>query len=69
MSAVQSIKGETFVFVRTADGFEARQVVTGRYDSRRVEILRGLSIGDKIATANTFVLKADLGKAEIEHEE
>ena len=67
-TALQSIKGETVVFVRTADGFEARKITAGRQDARLVEITEGLSAGERIATTNTFVLKADLGKAEAEHE-
>jgi cobalt-zinc-cadmium efflux system membrane fusion protein len=66
--ALQSIKGETVVFVRTENGFAARKVGTGRQDARLIEINAGLSAGERIATANTFVLKADLGKAEAEHE-
>jgi cobalt-zinc-cadmium efflux system membrane fusion protein len=67
-TALQSIKGETVVFVRTENGFEARKVGTGRQDARLIEINAGLSAGERIATANSFVLKADLGKAEAEHE-
>jgi cobalt-zinc-cadmium efflux system membrane fusion protein len=35
---------------------------------RFAEVTSGLSAGERIATANTFILKADLGKAENEHE-
>jgi cobalt-zinc-cadmium efflux system membrane fusion protein len=67
-TALQSIKGEAVVFVRTENGFEARKIATGRLDARLVEVTDGLSAGERIATSNTFVLKADLGKAEAEHE-
>jgi cobalt-zinc-cadmium efflux system membrane fusion protein len=63
-AALQSIKGETHVFVRTTEGFEARRVTLGRQDDRAVEIATGLNAGERIATSNTFVLKADLGKSE-----
>jgi len=63
-TALQSIKGETHVFVRTDEGFEARRVTLGRQDDRAAEITSGLSAGERIATGNTFVLKADLGKSE-----
>lgn len=63
-AALQSIKGETRVFVRTAEGFEARRVTLGRQDDRAAEIAAGLNAGERIATSNTFVLKADLGKSE-----
>jgi membrane fusion protein, heavy metal efflux system len=67
-TALQSVKGDTVVFVRTADGFEARKVSVGRQDARLAEVTLGLAVGERIATANTFILKADLGKAENEHE-
>ena len=68
-TALQPIKGESTVFVRNADGFEARKVTVGRQDPQLAEITSGLSAGERIATTNTFVLKADLGKAGVEHEE
>ena len=66
-SALQTIKGERVVFVRNERGFEARQVATGREDDRAVEIVSGLFAGEAIAISNTFILKAELGKAEAEH--
>jgi cobalt-zinc-cadmium efflux system membrane fusion protein len=67
-TALQSLKGDTVMFVRTADGFEARKVSVGRQDARLAEVTSGLAAGEHIATANTFTLKADLGKAEVERE-
>ena len=66
-SALQTINGERVVFVRNERGFEVRQVATGEEDDRAVEIVAGLFAGEAIATGNTFVLKAELGKAEAEH--
>ncbi|MES2599429.1 MAG: efflux RND transporter periplasmic adaptor subunit [Pseudomonadota bacterium] len=66
-SAVQTVDGQSAVFVRTPEGFEPRKIVTGREDSKSVEVISGLSPGDRIATANTFVLKADLGRGEAGH--
>jgi cobalt-zinc-cadmium efflux system membrane fusion protein len=68
-TALQSLKGDTVVFVRTADGFEARKVSIGRQDARLAEVTSGLVTGEHIASANTFILKADLGKAEVEHDD
>jgi len=69
LMAVQAIKGGSTVFIRTADGFEARKVAVGRQDGRAAEITSGLSPGERIATSNTFVLKSDLGKAEADHDD
>lgn len=62
--ALQTIKGAATLFVRDAQGFEARQVKTGREDDDNVEIVSGLAPGETIAIANTFTLKAELEKAE-----
>lgn len=67
-NAVQSIDGQSAVFVQTPNGFDPRKIVTGREDSRSFEVTSGLAAGDRIATANTFVLKADLGKSAVEHQ-
>ena len=67
-SAIQAIKDEVVVFVRTKDGFEPRPVITGRQDRNSVEVTSGLSAGDRIATTNTFILKAELGKGDAEHQ-
>jgi membrane fusion protein, heavy metal efflux system len=61
--ALQTIKGNPTLFVRDAEGFEARQVRTGREDDDDVEILNGLALGETYAVANTFTLKAELEKA------
>ncbi|NNM72422.1 efflux RND transporter periplasmic adaptor subunit [Enterovirga aerilata] len=66
-SALQAIGGEQVVFVRNEKGFEKREVVLGKGDDVSVEIVFGLDPGEKIAAANSFVLKAELGKAEAEH--
>jgi cobalt-zinc-cadmium efflux system membrane fusion protein len=68
-AALQSLDGKPAVFVRTDKGFEARAVVTGRQDGSAAEIISGLAAGEEIATANTFTLKAELGKGEYAHED
>ena len=67
-AALQSLENRSVVFVRTDKGFEARNITIGRQDARGAEIIAGLAKGERIATANTFILKADLGKAEVAHE-
>lgn len=67
-AALQTIKDDVVVFVRTKDGFEPRPIVTGRDDHTSVEVTSGLSTDDRIATANTFILKAELGKGDAEHQ-
>lgn len=67
-TALQTVNGNSIVFVRTATGFEPRRITTSREDSHSFEVVSGLTIGEQIATANTFILKADLGKGEAEHQ-
>lgn len=66
-SALQTWEGQTVVFARTAEGFEARPVQTGRRDAGQVEIIQGLSAGSQVAAAGSFVLKSELGKGSAEH--
>lgn len=67
-SAIQRIEGREVVFIREGESFEARPVVTGRVGETGTEILSGLKEGERYASGNTFILKADLGKSEAEHE-
>ena len=66
-TALQNLKGENVVFVRNEKGFEKREVVLGKSDDQFVEIVFGLDPDEKVAVTNSFVLKAELGKAEAEH--
>jgi len=61
-AAIQTFDGRKIVFVRTADGFEKRDVNLGERDGGFVEVLSGLSAGETIAATNTFSLKAELSK-------
>ncbi|MBP29161.1 efflux RND transporter periplasmic adaptor subunit [Methylobacterium sp.] len=65
--ALQSMGGEKVAFVRNADGFERRDVKTGKSDDESVEVVSGLEPGEEIAVKNPFLLKAELGKGEAEH--
>lgn len=68
-SAMQSIKGETVVFVQENEGFEPRPVTVGRGDDGHVEIVAGLKVGERYVETGSFILKAELEKGEAEHEE
>jgi cobalt-zinc-cadmium efflux system membrane fusion protein len=63
-SAIQTIAGEKVAFLRTSEGFEKREVTIGKADDDAFEILSGLEPGDEVAVANSFILKAELGKPE-----
>lgn len=68
LAAIQTLKEKTVVFVEEGDAFEAREVELGARDNTHVEVLSGLLPGDKYVSDNSFILKAELGKEEAEHE-
>lgn len=61
-AAVQEVGGKPTIFVRSKQGFRAHFVTVGRTDGARSEIISGLTAGDQYA-ANSFILKAELGKS------
>ena len=65
--AVQVLEGRDVVFVRTRRGFQAREVEIGSRSAGMVTILSGLEPGQRIATANAFLLKSELEKEGAEH--
>lgn len=67
--AIQTLDNKTVVFVREAgDVLEARPVQLGDSDSNFVEIKAGLSPGERYVAENSFVVKAEIGKGEAEHD-
>ncbi len=61
-AAVQMIEDKSFVFVRTATGFRAMPVTLGRTNGGQVTVTAGLTGSERIASTNSFTLKAELGK-------
>ncbi|PPD43552.1 MAG: efflux transporter periplasmic adaptor subunit [Methylotenera sp.] len=68
LEAIQTLQYGDVVFGRYGDSFEARPVELGRRDSKYVEVLSGLSAGEQYAAGNSFVVKAELGKAGASHD-
>jgi cobalt-zinc-cadmium efflux system membrane fusion protein len=67
--AVQRMEGESVVFVQDADGsFRAQPVEIGATDPEWAEVRSGLSPGQRYVARNSFLIKADIGKAGAEHE-
>ncbi|WP_061027026.1 divalent metal ion exporter adaptor subunit IhpB [Bradyrhizobium sp. CCH5-F6] len=68
-SAIQTLENRTIVFVREdGDKIEARPVELGDSDPRFVEIKAGLAAGEHYVAENSFVVKAEMGKGEAEHD-
>jgi cobalt-zinc-cadmium efflux system membrane fusion protein len=68
-TAVQTVEGKPTVFVRTKTGFQAVPVALGDSMGSSVIVRSGLKGGERIATTNSFTLKAELGKGEATHED
>ena len=68
VDAIQTFRDWSVVFVQYGDLFEVRPLEIGRNDGRWVEVLHGLSPGEKYVSHNSFILKADLGKAGATHD-
>jgi len=66
--AIQTVRDWTAVFVRYGTFFEARPLELGRSDGKFIEVIKGLSAGERYAAKNSFLIKADLGKADASHD-
>jgi cobalt-zinc-cadmium efflux system membrane fusion protein len=67
--ALQESEGKTVVFIAEGQSFEAREVRVGVRDTERCEITSGLRAGERYVAENSFIIKAELGKSEAEHED
>ncbi len=68
-AAVQMIGDRPHVFVRTASGFRATPVTLGRTNGGAVTVTAGLTGEERIASTNSFTLKAELGKGAAKDED
>lgn len=66
--AIQTFRDWQVVFVRYGDWFEARPLELGRTDGQWVEVVSGLKAGDQYAAANSFAVKAEIGKLGATHD-
>ncbi len=69
--AVQTVEGGPAVFVPVKDEpntYAARPVRVGKAIGGMVPILEGLTPGEEVVVAGSFILKAELGKAGAAHE-
>ncbi|MEJ6001132.1 efflux RND transporter periplasmic adaptor subunit [Paucibacter soli] len=66
--AVQTLRERPVVFGRQGQQFETRPLELGRSDGRYVEVLKGLAAGERYAAKNSYLIKADIGKAGAGHE-
>lgn len=67
VDAVQDLRDWKVVFGRYGTSLEARPLVLGRSDNKYIEVLEGLKAGEQYAGTNSFLVKAELGKAGAAH--
>lgn len=65
-SAVQNVNEKTVVFTGEGTVFDAREVELGTNDGNFVQVLSGLKAGDRYVAGNSFLLKAELGKSQVQ---
>ena len=58
-AALQELHGKTVVFVENGTGFEARSVQLGKRSRTAIEVLTGVSAGERYAAQNSYLIKAD----------
>lgn len=66
--ALQTFRDWQVVFVRVGEQFEVRPLELGRHANGYIEILNGLQLKQVYGAGNSFLLKAELGKAGASHE-
>lgn len=69
LGALQTVDEADVVYVREGDRYSMRPVKLGRRDARRVEIVAGAKAGEQVVVEQSFLVKADIGKASAEHED
>jgi membrane fusion protein, heavy metal efflux system len=67
-SALQQFRDWDVVFMQDGAMFEIAILDLGRRDSEWVEVLSGLPAGQKYATENSFIIKADILKSGAAHD-
>jgi cobalt-zinc-cadmium efflux system membrane fusion protein len=67
VEAIQTIRDWSVVFVKYGNIFEARPLELGESDGSMVEVLHGLRRGEQYVAANSFTVKAEIGKAGATH--
>jgi cobalt-zinc-cadmium efflux system membrane fusion protein len=62
INAVQNFEGQKVVFVREDEGFKPKVVTVGKSNSKYVEVLSGLELGQSYVAEGAFKIKSELLK-------
>ena len=67
-AALQDFRDSRVVYARHDGQFEVRMLELGVSDSTWTEVLGGLRVGEPYAATNSFIVKAEIGKAGATHD-
>jgi membrane fusion protein, heavy metal efflux system len=68
LTALQSFRDWTVVFLNEGDEYEVQPVELGRRDNEYVEVVSGLTPGTRYVATNSYLLKADVEKSGATHD-
>jgi cobalt-zinc-cadmium efflux system membrane fusion protein len=69
LSAIQTLEGQSVVFVRSGDTYIAKPIRLGDRDAEHAELLDGAELGEEIVVEQSYLIKADIEKAGAAHED
>ncbi|MCB1706321.1 MAG: efflux RND transporter periplasmic adaptor subunit [Halioglobus sp.] len=65
--ALQTLDGQTVVFIVEGDTYKPRVLKSGRTDGYSTEVIAGLEAGERYVVENSYLIKADIEKAGAGH--
>lgn len=68
LGALQDLKGKPVLFVQTGQGFVSREIRVGKRSRERMEIVSGLTAGERYVAKNSYLIKAEVLKSEAEED-
>jgi len=66
LDAIQQLRNQEVVFVRSGEDYEAHPVKLGRRDGHHAEVLDGVKAGDDVVVEQSYLIKADIEKSSVE---
>jgi len=67
--AIQELGGILGVFIKEGEEYEFNPLVLGRSDKNFIEVIDGLSKGAEYVNKNSYLIKADILKSEVEDDD
>jgi len=67
--AIQELGGQFGVFVKEDEEYEFAPLVLGRSDKNYIEVIDGLSKDAEYVNKNSYLIKADILKSEVEDDD